>query len=95
MSELADGYAQMLGRPVINRTGLSGLHNINFDMSPYAAEMAAIAEEAQKTNQVNLSDAASIMIPALQKQLGLTLEKRRETVDILVVDQAERMPTDN
>jgi uncharacterized protein (TIGR03435 family) len=32
---------------------------------------------------------------ALQDQLGLTLENQKVNAEILVVDQAEKMPTEN
>ena len=33
--------------------------------------------------------------PLLEKQLGLTLERRKAMVDVLVVDHADREPTAN
>jgi uncharacterized protein (TIGR03435 family) len=40
-------------------------------------------------------DQVSIMITALQEQMGLKVEGRKEAVDTLVVDHAERTPAAN
>ena len=40
-------------------------------------------------------DAAPTLIVAVQEQLGLKLESKKGPVDILVIDHAEKVPTEN
>jgi uncharacterized protein (TIGR03435 family) len=40
-------------------------------------------------------DAATAMMTALQEQMGLKLEGRKDWVDVLVIDHAEKTPTEN
>jgi uncharacterized protein (TIGR03435 family) len=44
-------------------------------------------------NPANAS--APDIFAAIEEQLGLKLEPTRETIQVLVVDNAERVPTDN
>jgi uncharacterized protein (TIGR03435 family) len=80
-AELSRG---LFDRPVIDATGLKGRYDIRIDMAAIAA-----------TNQADRMDAASAMITALQEQMGLKIESRRQEIDVLVVDHAEKTPTEN
>jgi uncharacterized protein (TIGR03435 family) len=95
MRDMATDYSRLLGRPVIDETGLPGRYDIHLDMTPYMADLAGAAETFQKTGQVDFVSVASILIPAYQEQLGLKIEARKDTVDILVIDHAEKAPTAN
>jgi uncharacterized protein (TIGR03435 family) len=84
MSEFALQLSGGLGRPVVDSTGLKGRYDIRLDMASAAA--------VQQTDRM---DAASAMITALQEQMGLKVEDRKELVEVLVIDHAEKMPTEN
>jgi uncharacterized protein (TIGR03435 family) len=82
MATFADFLAQRLGRPVLDETGLKGAFEFSFDCAPFSPEQAA-------------ADAGGPSIfTAVQEQLGLKLGPKREPVEILVVDHAER-PSEN
>lgn len=66
------------GRPVVDRTGLTGRFDFTLNWAPEGATD---------------SDAPSIFT-AVQEQLGLKLEPARGPVDVLVVDAAERPTPD-
>jgi uncharacterized protein (TIGR03435 family) len=87
IAEVADRISTEAGRPVIDETGLKGRYEIHMDLSPYIA--GAGTAEAGKL------DMTSILFTGLQEQLGLKLESRKSTVNILVVDHAEKTPTEN
>jgi uncharacterized protein (TIGR03435 family) len=73
-----------MDRRIVDRTGLQGLYEmeLEFDFMTLRAVGAA-------------GDTAGVTIfTALQEQLGLKLEPRREMTDVLVVESAE-MPTPN
>lgn len=74
-----------LGRPVLDRTGLTG----NFD---FVLEFAP--ETAMGENAANSDPGGPMFAEALKKQLGLRLEPQKGTVSFIHVDHVER-PTDN
>lgn len=84
MFELATELSgKLFDRPLVNATGLTGRYDIRLD--PTGVDAA----------NGDRMDAMSAMMIALQTQLGLKVEARKELVDILVVDHAEKTPTEN
>ncbi|SPE35764.1 conserved hypothetical protein [Candidatus Sulfopaludibacter sp. SbA3] len=82
MKEMADFVARMLGEVVIDKTGLDGVYTFELHWS----------------NEDKTSDgvATSPSLPtALQETLGLRLQPQKVPVEFLVVDHAERVPTEN
>jgi len=73
-----------LGRPVVDKTGLTG--EWDFDLETSFAPAAA--------NAGNPDTAAPSVFVALQEQLGLKLEPTRTSVKVFVVDSAQR-PAEN
>jgi uncharacterized protein (TIGR03435 family) len=43
----------------------------------------------------DLADAPADIFTALRNSLGLRLERRKEQVEVLVIDHIERVPTEN
>jgi uncharacterized protein (TIGR03435 family) len=74
MSRLSDVISTWAGRPVIDRTNLTGLFDLRVD---YDADFIA-------------SDPFAAHISAIQEQLGLKLEPARATIEVLVIDYVER-----
>jgi len=83
LDALATELTETLGRPVVNRTGLTGEFDIDLR---YAAELNVVAD-AQTSNRPGVAT-------ALQEQLGLRLEASRAPVEVLVIDRVA-MPTEN
>jgi len=73
-----------LGRPAIDRTGLSGRYTFRLNWTPDSPS-APNAPDA---------DSGPSIFTALQEQLGLKLEATHAPVQVLVVDHIER-PTEN
>jgi uncharacterized protein (TIGR03435 family) len=69
------------GRRVVDRTGLMGLFTMTFEF-PFGAK-AGVGDPSVPS-----------LFTAVQEQLGLKLEPAQGTVELLVVDHAER-PTEN
>lgn len=84
MSDLAEKISEPLGRPVMDATGLKGRYDIHIDASAYMGS----AGNGQM-------DVMSLLFTALQQQLGLKLESRKDTPRILVIDNVEKSPTEN
>jgi uncharacterized protein (TIGR03435 family) len=93
MAELAQELSGPLNRPVIDATGLKGRYDFRIDTLPYVEAVAT--SNGIKEDQLGELDLTSILMTALKEQLGLKLEPRKDKADILVVDQAERVPTEN
>ena len=70
----------MLGRVVVDKTGLTGKYDVELKWTP---------DEQQGT-----ADAGPTLFTAIQEQLGLKLEPAKGPVDSFVVDQVEK-PTEN
>jgi uncharacterized protein (TIGR03435 family) len=77
---LARELAQVLGRVVVNRTGLKGSYDLNLRWTPDDAAASASSS----------SDTPPDIFTAIQEQLGLKLESTKGSVPVLVVDSIEK-----
>jgi uncharacterized protein (TIGR03435 family) len=78
-----------VGRPVVDMTGLDGVFSFTLDWTPDRMG-AAPKEMSQKDAKL-----PPPLLTALQEQLGLKLEPQKAPVEILIVDRAEKVPTEN
>jgi uncharacterized protein (TIGR03435 family) len=86
MHRLAIMLSSYLHATVTDATGLTGEYEISLYWILDSALAAGSAEDAS----------GPTLVEALQKQLGLRLEKTANaTKDVLVVDYAEKVPTEN
>ncbi len=83
MKEFADFISGPLNTPVLDRTGLPGRYDFDLDFSAYIPP----EEHAMKPDYI---DGNSMVSNALRGELGLRLEIRKETVDVMVVDRLEK-----
>ncbi len=86
MKDLLGPLQAMTGRPVIDRTGLSGA--FDFDLQWTSGPVAPGAGAGAPAD-----DGPSIFV-ALQEQLGLRLEPGRAPFDVVVVDAVQRPTPD-
>jgi len=82
MASVANMLAALLGRPVVDQTGLKGNYDFDLDYAP---------EEGQRTPETIVAS----LLNAVQSQLGLKLEGRKGPVELIVVDHIEKTPTEN
>jgi uncharacterized protein (TIGR03435 family) len=85
MAQFANRLSKEVGRPVVDFTGLMGQFDVTLDWKP---------EGEHQGNADGASDRPSIF-SALPEQLGLKLEPRRVSLDVLVVDSAVKTPVEN
>ena len=86
MQNLSGSLQALVGRPVVDRTGLSG----TFDMD---LQWTSGVDPAPGGNAPSPDDGASIFT-APQEQLGLKLEPTRGPFDVLVIDSVQRPTPD-
>jgi uncharacterized protein (TIGR03435 family) len=81
MYTLALLLSRQMRQLVLDQTGLKGFYQVDLRWTP------ADAPEG--------TDTGPPIFKAIQEQLGLKLEARKDGVDVLVVDSAEKVPTAN
>ncbi len=86
MSQLAVRITPDAGRPVLDKTGLGATRY--FCAATYSSLSAQQADSAPES-------ASPDIFKALDQQLGLKLEPAKEPLEILIVDHAERVPSEN
>ena len=82
----------MLGRPVVDRTGLTGHYSFTLRCAPTYAMRPVI--NGQVPGLSADEEALPDLFTAVQEQLGLKQEPVKAPVEVLVVDHIER-PTEN
>ena len=93
VGNLAPGLSRLLGRTVVDKTGLPGNFDIDMEWAPDDARTTQLLpQEAPKPAPSSVSGPS--IFTALQEQLGLKLESRKGPVDILVIERAEK-PSEN
>ena len=105
MAQFADMLTRFVDRPVVDMTELKGNYQVAMDLA--MADMLNIAKAggialpalgARGGNPAQLaqaSDPSSNTVFNSVQQLGLRLDSRKAPVEFIVVDRAERSPTEN
>jgi len=93
VSELARILENDLGRPVVDKTGLTGKYNIKIAYSRDGLR-PMLGKPPEPADNTTPSGGPSL-VKALQDQLGLKLESEKDPIDVIVIDHIERMPTEN
>lgn len=104
--KLVDALGMQLDRPVIDMTELTGTYDMTLEFAPdpaiMQAKMAAMGVPPPPPPDTGNPGAGSAdsgplatIFTALPEQLGLRLEARKGQVDLLVIDSAEKTPTEN
>jgi uncharacterized protein (TIGR03435 family) len=83
---------------VLDRTGLTGIYDFTLDYECLACQNGRgnAADDGRGTPEANEPAAFPNIFTALEKQLGLKLDKAQDVpVDMIVVEQVEKTPTEN
>jgi uncharacterized protein (TIGR03435 family) len=90
MQDLVDTMSRIhmaeMDRPVIDSTGLKGRYDFTVNLFGTQEEMMSALSKG---------DFGTSIFTLIQEQLGLKLEPQKLPLDMVVVDKAERVPTEN
>jgi uncharacterized protein (TIGR03435 family) len=86
LSALVDLLSKEFRMPVADQTGLNGKFDFNLEYAPQSPGAVAIESP---------DDSAANLLSAVPQQLGLKLIPKDVPVDMLIVDSAEKIPTEN
>jgi uncharacterized protein (TIGR03435 family) len=98
MAELVPFLWETMDAPVVDKTGLTGVYQFTLTLPRGAMGERHIRELASGRLGASLSSAAPTGgLSALKaiESLGLKLERRRVPLEVVVVDQISRTPTEN
>ena len=93
MTDLADWFTGLpsMDRPVVDRTSFAG--NFSFHANLFGVPKGADPGEV-KRSMVG-PDAVDTLRASLPTELGLRLETQKASIEILVIDHADKVPTEN
>lgn len=96
MTKLAAALSFILGRPVLDRTGLTDVYDFKLQWNPDEGVAKLVQDEwkAAAAQEASQSSDGPSLFAALQQQLGLKLQSGRGNIEVIVVDRVER-PTKN
>jgi uncharacterized protein (TIGR03435 family) len=88
IANLAQMLQMVLGRTVIDKTGLTGNFDLSMEWSPDETQAMQGPPDVPKPPQSD--NAGPSIFSAIQEQLGLKLESAKGPVDVLIIDHVER-----
>lgn len=93
MTQIIPMLADLVGRPVIDRTGLTGLYDFTLTFTPEARGIGPFGMLPRAPVEAADPNTPSLFT-ALQEQLGLKLESARGSVEVVVIDRFEKPTLD-
>jgi uncharacterized protein (TIGR03435 family) len=85
MEQFVGALSNLLGRPVIDKTGFKGTFDVKLDFSPEGTRMGGRGGAPPDAD-----NAPPSIFTAIQDQFGLKLESQKAPGEILVIDHAEK-----
>jgi uncharacterized protein (TIGR03435 family) len=85
VSQLVDMLSNILRAPVVDLTGLKSRYDITLELAKYIPDRSSTEP----------MDPVALIVRGLQDELGLKIEPRKMPLDLVVVDHAEKLPTEN
>jgi uncharacterized protein (TIGR03435 family) len=98
ISALLKNISNLLKRPVVDKTGLTGKYDFSLEYSPVNMSVGPPPPGTSTASTAAPAAAADpgVDLPgALEQQLGLRLVKGKSMLDVVVVDKINRTPTEN
>jgi uncharacterized protein (TIGR03435 family) len=107
ISQLANYLENLIGKPVVDKTGLTAKYDYGFAFDatglPGGFNPPTAAAPAPQTAGAAgappafdaASDSAPSLFNAVQQELGLRLDQKKVTVELVVIDRLEKVPSEN
>ena len=106
MAQLANALTRQLARPVQDLTELTTTYDVDItwmpdDMDRANAKMAAMGAMGGGPGGLggeaprNAPEPTMTLAQALQEKLGLKLDARKSSAEVLIIDRAEKVPVAN
>ena len=89
MAALAGTLSRLLGRPVVDLTRLTAVYDFELEYAPEDARGMIMPDSSGQPVSREVSVFASM------QKLGLSLEAQKPTLDAIIVDSAEKAPSEN
>lgn len=94
MRELAAFLSSQIDRPVVDQTNRGGIYDFRLTWAP--AGGSGGMPELKVSERADAADVdGPTIFTAIEEQLGLKLVAGRGSVEVLVVDNINKMPTEN
>jgi uncharacterized protein (TIGR03435 family) len=93
LSRLTDFLSNQMGRPVIDKTGLTGSFDLTLSWTPDGGRGGGFAPPPG-LELPPIDPNGPPLVTALQEQLGLKVESVRGPIEVLVIDSVQQ-PTEN
>jgi uncharacterized protein (TIGR03435 family) len=94
MADFVRALSEQLGRPVLDKTGLTGKYDLALQWTPSEGELPMLSRTEGTPSAPNFAPPGSAIFTAIQDQLGLELESQDSPVETLVIDHVEK-PSEN
>ena len=96
MQFLAHALSAIVGRSVVDKTGLTGIYDFSLNWTPDQGSMPMPGPGAggPPRGDAPVDPNGPSLFTALEEQLGLKLESQKGTVDVIVIDHID-LPSEN
>ena len=94
IAQIIPMLADLVGRPVMDKTGLTGLYDFTLKFAPEGRVVGPFGPPLPGAPVPPVDPDAPSLSTALQEQLGLKLESARGPVEVVVIDTFEKPTLD-
>jgi len=91
-AQFVEMLSGILNAPVLDQTGLTGKYDITIDGAKYMDQLSRHNEAGPAPDPMG---PLALIMTAIQDELGLKIDSRKAPIDLLIVDHAEKVPTEN
>ena len=92
MSQVTRILSKILQAPILDQTGLTKKYDMSIDPSAY---ITRDGQTGDVKTAGGFEEIMNALFTGLQEQLGLKLESKKTPMDLLIIDHAERVPSEN